>query len=260
MKDLRKFLVVEIKDATAYVTVNRPEQLNALNKALLEELAVVLAELKEEDRVRGVILTGAGDRAFVAGADIKELQALSAEEAWHLSRTVHEEVMDELFTFPKPVIAAINGFALGGGLELAMACHVRVACREAKMGLPEVSLGIIPGYGGTQRLPQLVGRGKALEMMMTGDMIDAEEALRWGLVNKVVDAPDLILTCEALLERMGLRSQAAIAEVIRVVNIGLLNPQEGYDEEIDAFADVFDGPDFQEGLSAFLEKRKPNFE
>ena len=168
--------------------------------------------------------------------------------------------MDELFTFPKPVIAAINGFALGGGLELAMACHIRVAVEEAKMGLPEVSLGVIPGYGGTQRLPQLVGRGKALEMMLTGDMIDAADALQWGLVNRVVPAEALLPTCEALLDKMAQRSRSAIAEVIRVVNIGLMEPQDGYEEEIDAFGDSFDSPDFREGVAAFVEKRKPKFD
>ncbi|NGM65877.1 enoyl-CoA hydratase/isomerase family protein [Sphingobacterium sp. SGR-19] len=259
MQETPTYFLLDIKDKTAYITVNRPDKLNALNTLVLKELAEILATLKANDDVRGIILTGAGDKAFVAGADIKEFQEFSSDDAWQLSKSGQEEVMDELYTFPKPVIAAINGFALGGGLELAMACHIRVASEQAKMGLPEVSLGIIPGYGGTQRLPQLVGRGKALEMIMTGDMIDAQDALRWGLVNHIVRPEELIATCEKLLEKMYLRSQTAIAAAIRVVNIGLMQPEKGYEEEMDAFADAFDTPDFKEGVAAFLEKRKPNF-
>ncbi len=253
------YFLLDIKEKTAYITVNRPDKLNALNTLVLKELAEILATLEANDDVRGIILTGAGDKAFVAGADIKEFQEFSPDDAWQLSKAGQEDVMDELYTFPKPVIAAINGFALGGGLELAMACHIRVASEQAKMGLPEVSLGIIPGYGGTQRLPQLVGRGKALEMIMTGDMIDAQDALQWGLVNHVVPPEKLISTCEKLLEKMYLRSQTAIAAAIRVVNIGLMQPEKGYEEEMDGFADAFDTPDFKEGVAAFLEKRKPNF-
>src|SRR5690606_17207256 len=169
MEKIPTSFLLEIKNKTAYITVNRPDKLNALNMGVLKDLAEILARLKMDDDVRGIILTGAGDKAFVAGADIKEFHEFSSAEAWQLSKSGQEEVMDELHTFPKPVLAAINGFALGGGLELAMACHIRVAIEAAKMGLPEVSLGIIPGYGGTQRLPQLVGRGKALEMIMTGE-------------------------------------------------------------------------------------------
>ncbi|MBD1431885.1 enoyl-CoA hydratase/isomerase family protein [Sphingobacterium sp. DN00404] len=259
MQETPTYFLLEIKHKTAYITVNRPDKLNALNTLVLAELAKILATLKEDEDVHGIILTGAGDKAFVAGADIKEFQEFSADEAWQLSKSGQEEVMDELYTFPKPVIAAINGFALGGGLELAMACHIRVASELAKMGLPEVSLGIIPGYGGTQRLPQLVGRGKALEMIMTGEMIDAADARQWGLVNYVVSPGELISTCEKLLEKMYQRSQTAIAEAIRVVNIGLMEPEKGYEEEMDAFAAAFDTPDFKEGVTAFLEKRKPNF-
>lgn len=259
MQETPIYFLLEIKNKTAYITVNRPDKLNALNTSVLDELAKILDELKDDERVRGIILTGAGEKAFVAGADIKEFQEFSSDEAWQLSKSGQEEVMDELYTYPKPVIAAINGFALGGGLELAMACHLRVASEQAKMGLPEVSLGIIPGYGGTQRLPQLVGRGKALEMIMTGDMIDAQDALQWGLVNHVVPPEELISTCETLLGKMYQRSQTAIAAAIRTVNIGLMEPKKGYEEEMDGFADAFDTPDFKEGTAAFLEKRKPNF-
>lgn len=253
------YFLLEIKNKIAYITVNRPDKLNALNKFVLGELAEILDTIKTDEDVRGVILTGAGDKAFVAGADIQEFQTFSADDAWQLSRSGQEEVMDELYTFPKPVIAAINGFALGGGLELAMACHIRVASEGAKMGLPEVSLGIIPGYGGTQRLPQLVGRGKALEMIMTGEMIDAKDALQWGLVNYAVPVDELVSTCEKLLEKMFQRSQLAIAAAIRAVNIGLMAPEDGYEEETEAFAEAFNMPDFKEGVAAFLEKRKPNF-
>ncbi|PRD46994.1 enoyl-CoA hydratase/isomerase family protein [Sphingobacterium haloxyli] len=259
MKKTPTYFLLDIKNNTAYITVNRPDKLNALNTLVLKELSEILTTLEANEDVRGIILTGAGDKAFVAGADIKEFQEFSSDEAWQLSKSGQEEVMDNLYTFPKPVIAAINGFALGGGLELAMACHIRVASEEAKMGLPEVSLGIIPGYGGTQRLPQLVGRGKALEMIMTGDIIEAKDGLQWGLVNHVVPQGELISTCERLLEKMYQRSSSAIAAAIRAVNIGLMEPERGYEEEMDAFANAFDTPDFQEGVAAFLEKRKPNF-
>ncbi|GHE40413.1 enoyl-CoA hydratase/isomerase family protein [Sphingobacterium griseoflavum] len=258
MEKLENFLL-EIVDCTAYVTINRPDKLNALNRATLIELAGLLKRLRSDDQVRGVVLTGAGEKAFVAGADIAEFSGLSEDQAHELAAWGHQEVMDVLYSFPKPVIAAVNGFALGGGLELAMACHVRVASSQAKLGLPEVSLGLIPGYGGTQRLPQLVGRGKALEMIMTGDMITADEALTWGLVNYVVAADSLIPTCLELLAKMYKRSSSAIALAVEVVNIGLAHSDNGYHAEINAFGKAFSTPDFEEGVSAFLEKRKPNF-
>lgn len=258
MEKLQNFLL-ELKEQTAYVTVNRPEKLNALNRQTLTELATLLKELETNVQIRGVILTGAGEKAFVAGADIAEFKGLSEEKARELATWGHQEVMDVIYNFSKPVIAAINGFALGGGLELAMACHLRVASSHAKMGLPEVSLGIIPGYGGTQRLPQLVGRGKALEMILTGDMLDAESALTWGLVNYVVPAGELIPTCEGLLAKMYGKSATAISSAIAVINEGILFPAKGSQAEIDAFGRAFESKDFEEGVSAFLEKRKPNF-
>lgn len=259
MNESSKSLLLEVRNATAYITINRPDQHNALNVETLNKLAVELVKLRADERVRGIIITGAGDKAFVAGADIKEFRDFSSDEGWQLAKSGQSRVMDELYTFPKPVIAAVNGFALGGGLELAMACHIRVASEEAKMGLPEVSLGIIPGYGGTQRLPQLVGRGKALEMILTGEMIDAQEALKWGLVNYTVPAEELMKTCERVLDKMYQCSPTAIAAAIRVVNIGLMDPEQGYEEEMDAFSEAFDTPDFKEGVIAFLTKRKPNF-
>jgi len=258
MENLENFLF-EISDGTAFLTINRPEKLNALNRATLLELQGLLKELKSRTDIKGVVLTGAGEKAFVAGADIAEFRGLSESEARELAAWGQREVMDVLYHFPKPVIAAINGFALGGGLELAMACHVRIATENAKMGLPEVSLGIIPGYGGTQRLPQLVGRGKALEMILSGDMITAADALKWGLVNDVVEISVLRSRCEALLEKMYSRSSTAIASAIHAVNAGLEDSTKGYVAEINGFAQLFTTPDFKEGVVAFLEKRKPNF-
>ena len=258
MEKLTNFLL-DIADKTAYLTINRPEKLNALNRATLEELATILAKLKGDSNVRGVILTGAGEKAFVAGADIAEFRGLSADDARHLAASGHHEVMDVIYNFPKPVIAAINGFALGGGLELALACHIRVASSAAKMGLPEVSLGLIPGYGGTQRLPQLIGRGKALEVILTGEMMSAEDALQCGLVNYVVAPEALVTTCEQLLKKIYAKSSTAVSAAISVVNIGLVKPEQGYLAEIDAFGTAFSSSDFEEGVSAFLEKRKPNF-
>ncbi|WP_437919228.1 enoyl-CoA hydratase/isomerase family protein [Sphingobacterium sp. LRF_L2] len=257
--DTAKNFLLDIKDRTAYLTVNRPEKLNALNRDTLSELSKLLGFLEQEQRVLGIILTGAGDRAFVAGADIAEFKGLSEAEAFDLATWGHRHVMDVIYNFPKPIIAAVNGFALGGGLELAMACHLRVASDQAKMGLPEVSLGIIPGYGGTQRLPELVGRGKALEMILTGDMLDASASLQWGLVNYVVPADELIRKCDELLQKMYLKSPKALSLAIRSVNKGLQSPKEGYDEEIKAFAEAFGTADFVEGVAAFLEKRKPKF-
>lgn len=258
MESLQNF-IVEKKDKTAYVTVNRPTKLNALNRATLHELHNILQDLKSDDQVRGIILTGSGEKAFVAGADISEFRELDFQEAQELALNGHQQVMDIIYNFPKPIIAAVNGFALGGGLELAMACHIRVASENAKMGLPEVSLGLIPGYGGTQRLPALVGRAKALEMIMSGEMIDAQNALQWQLVNYVVSQDSLIAKCEELLQKMYTRSQVAIAKAIQVVNTGLESPKKGYQAEIDAFASAFATKDFEEGVSAFLEKRKPKF-
>ncbi|MCT1523594.1 enoyl-CoA hydratase/isomerase family protein [Sphingobacterium hotanense] len=251
-------LLLSHKGYTAYVTINREAKLNALNYETIAELKGVFHELQQDDNTRGVILTGSGQKAFVAGADIQEFMEKSNEQAMELSAFGHE-LMDSLSTFPKPVIAAINGYALGGGLELALACHMRLASDNVKMGLPEVSLGLIPGYGGTQRLTQLVGKGKALEMILTGDMIDAKEAYQWGLVNKVVPQDALLSAAEAILEKTFLRSKSAIATAIHVVNAGFEKTIDGYQLEIENFGKSFGSEDFKEGVTAFLEKRKPNF-
>ncbi|MEJ5054264.1 enoyl-CoA hydratase/isomerase family protein [Sphingobacterium sp. MYb382] len=252
-------ILVSISGKTALITMNRPEKLNALNKDTLEELASVLAELKTVDSIRGLILTGAGAKAFVAGADIAEFQHLEESEGKTLAAWGQHQVMDVLHAYPKPVVAAINGFALGGGLELAMACHIRVAVEQAKMGLPEVSLGLIPGYGGTQRLPELVGRGKAMEMILTGDMIGAPEALQWGLVNHVVPEAELLPKAAALLDKIYSRSSQAITAGITAINAASSKNVDGYAEEQDAFGRAFSTSDFKEGVAAFLEKRPPNF-
>ncbi|QBQ39806.1 enoyl-CoA hydratase [Sphingobacterium psychroaquaticum] len=251
-------LLLTLSGQTAIITINRPTKLNALNRATLGELADLLGALKTNREVSGIILTGAGEKAFVAGADIAEFVGHSEEEGRAMAAWGQEHVMNVIHNFPKPVIGAINGFALGGGLEIALSCHIRVAVETAKMGLPEVSLGVIPGYGGTQRLPALVGRGKAMEMILTGDMIGAKEALTWGLVNYVVPATDLLHTCESLLNKIYTRSGTAVAAAIEAINASQTGVK-GFDVEIDAFGKAFGTADFKEGVSAFLDKRTPNF-
>lgn len=252
-------LLFQIEDKTALVTINREDKLNALNMQTLKELSTLLDDLNQNIEVRGVILTGAGAKAFVAGADILEFKDFSSVQASDLSEQGQVNVMNKIANFSKPIIAAVNGFALGGGLELAMACHIRVAVESAKMGLPEVSLGIIPGYGGTQRLTQLVGRGKALEMIMTADMISAADALQWGLVNHVVPNDELLTKCRSILDKIYSRSPLAISHAIEAVNEGLKSPINGYKKEIELFGASFASADSKEGIIAFLEKRKPNF-
>lgn len=249
---------LDIKDRTAIVTINRESKMNALNKETIGELKKVFEEIKKDDLVRGVILTGAGQKAFIAGADIQEFVDQGTYEAKELSMFGHD-LMDRVALFTKPVIAAINGFALGGGLELALACHMRIAASSAKLGLPEVSLGLIPGYGGTQRLPELVGRGKALEMILTGEMIDAADAYQWGLVNKVVELYELEETAQNILNKIYSRSKTAVCTAIKVVSSSLDKEVDGYQAEVDQFGISFGTDDFKEGVSAFLGKRKPKF-
>jgi enoyl-CoA hydratase len=242
------------------ITINRPNQLNALNKQTIQELHDAMANANNDVNTGVIILTGSGEKSFVAGADIKEFADFSIEEGKRLA----QEGQDSLFTFiermSKPVIAAINGFALGGGLELAMASHIRVAASNARLGLPEVSLGVIPGYGGTQRLAQLVGRGKANELIFTAGMIPAEEAFTWGLVNHVCE-PDMLLELATKIATKILpNSPSAIAAAIRSVNaLYEKGGEAGFQTEIDEFGACFGTPDFKEGTLAFIEKRKPNF-
>ncbi|MEJ5993729.1 enoyl-CoA hydratase-related protein [Pedobacter sp. Du54] len=249
----------ELKENILYVTINREAKLNALNKATLAELADVIAYSTTNSEVRGVLLTGAGEKAFVAGADISEFQNYSLAEGKELGRSGQHDVFDAIANCPKPWIAAINGFALGGGLELAMACHIRIASENAKLGLPEVTLGLIPGYGGTQRLTQLVGKGRAMEMITTADMITAEKAAQIGLVNEVVPQAELIGKAEAILGKIKQRAPLAIKSAINAINASLNPEVNGFAIEIEEFGNCFQTEDFKEGVSAFLEKRKAVF-
>lgn len=248
-----------VADGIATLVIDRPKQLNALNKQTLSEINEAFESMRENDAVKVVVMTGSGEKAFVAGADIKEFADFSGVEGSELAKTGHLTVFNVIEEFSKPVIAAINGFALGGGLELAMAAHVRIASDNARMGLPETSLGVIPGYGGTQRLPQLIGKGRALEMIFSAKMIDASTALNYGLVNAVVPQEALRATAEKMAQDFMKNSIVAMGYAIEAVNAGMLEGAIGYDVEVQAFGDCFETADFKEGTAAFLEKRKPQF-
>ena len=252
-------LLIEHKERIQYIIINRESKLNALNKATLAELHTALSDAFHDPQVGGIIITGAGQKAFVAGADIAEFAGIDAEGGREIARQGQTLVFDLIENGSKPVIAAINGFALGGGLELAMACHIRIASDNAKMGLPEVSLGLMPGYGGTQRLPQLVGKGKAFEMIMTADMITAAEAHQYGLVNHVVSQEYLLSKTGEILNKILSRAPLAIASAIRAVNAGFTDGINGFETEIAEFSNCFGTNDLKEGIAAFLEKRKPAF-
>ncbi|WP_461788866.1 enoyl-CoA hydratase/isomerase family protein [Pedobacter sp.] len=253
-------IIAEIRENVLYITINRPQKLNALNKEVLAELAHVIANAQTNNDVKVILLTGAGEKAFVAGADISEFQNYTLSEGRQLAYDGHANVFNAIEQSVKPIIAAINGFALGGGLELAMACHIRIASENAKLGLPEVTLGLIPGYGGTQRLAQLVGKGIAFEMIFTADMITAQKAEQIGLVNYVVAQDSLIAKAEEIIAKIKQRAPLALASAVRAINAGFDNEVNGYEIEIDEFGKCFDTSDFKEGSSAFLEKRKANFE
>lgn len=252
-------ILVQKKERLALITIHRPKKLNALNKATISDLNAVFEELEEDENIRVIIITGSGEKAFVAGADISEFAHFSIEEGSDLARAAQEILFDYIENLSTPVIAAINGFALGGGLELAMSCHFRVASETAKMGLPEVSLGVIPGYGGTQRLPQLVGKGKAMEMIMTAGMISAEEAKAVGLVNYVTTLEELLPFTEKIAHKIKRNSSLAISAAIRAINASFEDGVNGYEVEIQEFGDCFNTEDFKEGTAAFLGKRKPSF-
>ncbi|WP_282055614.1 enoyl-CoA hydratase/isomerase family protein [Maribacter luteus] len=254
-----KNILVEKEDRTAWITINRPNKLNALNKDTIKELHEVFSKLEKDKGVLVIILTGSGEKAFVAGADIAEFAGFSEKQGKKLAAKGQEILFDFVENLSKPVIAAVNGFALGGGLELAMACHFRVASENAKMGLPEVSLGVIPGYGGTQRLPRLVGKGRAMEMIMTAGMIDAQKALDYGLVNYVVPKEGLMDLCSQLAGKISNNSPVAIGYAIKAINDCFNTNVNGFATEIDAFSKCFGTADFEEGTSAFLEKRKADF-
>ena len=248
-----------VNEGIATLVINRPKQLNALNKQTLAEISEAFESMRNDDGVKVVIMTGSGEKAFVAGADIKEFANFSGVQGSELAKTGHMTVFNSIEEFSKPVIAAINGFALGGGLELAMAAHVRIASDNARMGLPETSLGVIPGLGGTQRLPQLIGKGRALEMIFSAKMIDAATALNYGLVNAVVPQEALQATAENMALGFMKNSIVAMGYAVEAVNAGMLEGAIGYDVEVQAFGDCFETADFKEGTKAFLEKRKPEF-
>lgn len=252
-------IVFESRDGIATITINRPSKLNALNKETIQELHEALKEADTAKDIKVIILTGSGEKAFVAGADISEFVNFDIEEGHVLAAQGQKLLFDYVENLRTPVIAAVNGFALGGGLELAMSCHFRIASENAKMGLPEVSLGVIPGYGGTQRLPQLVGKGKAMEMIMTAGMIDANEAFNYGLVNHVVAQEELLLLCEKIANKIMRNSPVAISGAIKAVNANYKSGVNGFEVEIKEFSRCFGTDDFDEGTSAFLEKRKANF-
>ncbi|WP_047418096.1 enoyl-CoA hydratase/isomerase family protein [Cellulophaga sp. Hel_I_12] len=252
-------ILIEQREAIATVIINRPNKLNALNRDTIQDLHDALQALDVDKKIKAIIITGSGEKAFVAGADIAEFSNFSVKEGGQLARKGQQVLFDFIENLATPVIAAVNGFALGGGLELAMACHFRIASANAKMGLPEVSLGVIPGYGGTQRLPQLIGKGRANEMIMTAGMIDAQKALAYGLVNDVVPQEELLPLCEKIAQKIANNSPVAISYAIKAVNAGFNSTIDGYQEEIKAFGACFGTEDFKEGTTAFLEKRKANF-
>jgi enoyl-CoA hydratase len=252
-------ILISIEEKIATITINRPTKLNALNKATISDLSNAIKLLGESDDVRVIILTGSGEKAFVAGADISEFANYTVVEGAQLAAEGQELLFDYVQNLKKPVIAAVNGFALGGGLELAMACHFRIASDNAKMGLPEVTLGLIPGYGGTQRLPQLVGKGRAMEMIMTAAMISAEEAKRYGLVNHVVPQEELLSFTNVIAQKIIKNAPFAIAKAIKAINANFEDGKNGFDTEIKSFGKCFGTEDFKEGTTAFLEKRKAEF-
>lgn len=252
-------LLVNTENNIAVVTINRPSKLNALNKLTIEELHSAISSLNADKNVKVIILTGSGEKAFVAGADISEFAHFTKEEGEALAAKGQASLFDLIENLSTPVIAAINGFALGGGLELAMSCHFRIASDNARMGLPETSLGVIPGYGGTQRLPQLIGKGRAMEMIMTAGMIGTERALSWGLINHMVAIEELLPFSKKIADKIIGNSPSAIAKAIETVNAGFKEGVNGYEVEISAFGACFATEDFKEGTTAFLEKRKPSF-
>ena len=250
-------LLIDFNNKIATVTINRERKLNALNKETIQELNEAFLELESNQDVKVIILTGSGTKAFVAGADISEFANFDVSQGEKLAKNGQTILFDFIENLSTPVIAAVNGFALGGGLELAMSCHFRIASDNAKMGLPEVSLGVIPGYGGTQRLPKLIGKGKAMELIMTANMLTANEAKEYGLVNNVTTIEELLPYCEKIANRISKNSSTAISSAIKAINAS--SNSNGFDIEINEFGKCFGTDDFKEGTTAFLQKRKPNF-
>ena len=250
-------LEISTEDKIGLITINRPKALNALNKETIEELSTAFGELETNKDIRVIILTGSGEKAFVAGADIKEFKDFDGKQGQQLAQVGQTILFNKIENLKKPVIAAVNGYALGGGLELAMSCHFRIASDNALLGLPEVTLGLIPGYGGTQRLPKLIGKGRAMQAIMTAEMFKAEKAEQIGLVNEVVALEELLPRAKKIASKIAFNSPVAISKAIEVINLS--DSDKGFEAEINAFGELFDAEDFKEGTTAFLEKRKPNF-
>ena len=251
-------LLSEVSNGICTITINRPDKLNALNTTVMNELSQAINDVYSDPKIRSVIITGAGTKAFVAGADISEFLGLSVEQGMAMAKK-GQELFFKIENSSKPIIAAVNGFALGGGCELAMACHFRIASENAKFGQPEVNLGLIPGYGGTQRLAQLIGKGRSLELLMSGNLIDAKTALQYGLVNHISPVEELINAARSIAETINSKAPLAVAWCIAAVNAGYQNNLNGYETEIKAFGECFGTEDMKEGAIAFLDKRKPDF-
>jgi len=252
-----KTILTSLEKGIYLITINRPDKLNAINKDVMQDINDVADEIEKKAEIKAAIITGAGAKAFVAGADITEFNGLNHEQGMELARK-GQNAFFKIENNSKPIVAAVNGFALGGGCELAMACHFRIASENAKFGQPEVNLGLIPGYGGTQRLTQLIGKGRALELLMTGNMIDANTALNYGLVNYVVPQEELISKTKSIIEIIISKAPIAIAKCITAANAGY-SGKEGFDIEIKGFGECFKSDDMKEGSAAFLQKRKPLF-
>lgn len=252
-------LLTSLEEGVFIITINRPDKLNALNKTVIEELSAAVDEVYNNTAIKCAVITGAGPKAFVAGADISEFLSMNASAGEELAKRGQEMVFNKIERSPKPIIAAVNGFALGGGCELAMSCHFRLASEQAKFGQPEVNLGLIPGYGGTQRLVQLIGKGKSLELMMTAAMISAAEAKELGLVNYVTSAEELLAKAKELLGVIITKGPNAIDKIIKAVNAYYDPSKNGFEEEIRLFGECFGTDEMKEGVSAFLEKRKAEF-
>ena len=251
-------ILTSLSNGILTITINRPDKLNALNRDVFSDLDKVTDEIQNDPEIRSAIITGAGQKAFVAGADITEFNGLNKDEAIALAKR-GQHIFLKIENSAKPIVAAVNGFALGGGCELAMACHFRIASGNAKFGQPEVNLGLIPGYGGTQRLTQLIGKGRAIELLISGNMIDATAALQYGLVNYVVPAEELLHKATGILSVINTKAPLAIAACIRAANAVYDETKDGYAAEINAFGECFATEDMKEGTSAFLEKRKAEF-
>ena len=251
-------ILFESKENISFITINRPRQLNALNIKTIKELITAVKHVESDDNIKCVIFTGSENKAFIAGADIKEFSEYNSLQATEMAENGHS-LFNQIENLSKPAIAAINGFALGGGLELALACHIRIASPNAKMGLPEVSLGVIPGYGGTQRLSHLIGKGRTMEMILTTQIVEANKALEMGLINNIYSQDDLISACIKIAEKIKRNSPFAIKNAIKSINDGYKYDIDGYSSEIQMFSKCFSSADFKEGVSAFIEKRKPHF-